>query len=113
MLGTIRREMQAAANRARNGLSYATTDTSEGLNPTPRELVGSRDKVKLWKYPSPNKQYAEPIVVFLGLVSRSYVLDLLPGKSFVGQLGDAGYDVYAVGRSTRNHCRTGRCGPAT
>lgn len=96
ILGAIRREITTATYRARNGINYLTMEKSEGLNPTPRVLVGSREKVKLWKYPSKNKKFAEPIVVFLGLVSRSYVLDLMPGKSFVGQLGDAGYDVYVI-----------------
>lgn len=96
ILSAIRREITTASTRARNGINYLTMEKNEGLNPTPRVLVGSREKVKLWKYPSPNKKYAEPIVVFLGLVSRAYVLDLLPGKSFVGQLGERGYDVYIV-----------------
>lgn len=96
LLDVIRREINTATYRARNSINYLTMEKNDGLNPTPRVLVGQREKVKLWKYPSKNKKYAEPIVVFLGLVSRSYVLDLLPGKSFVGQLGDAGYDVYVV-----------------
>lgn len=96
ILDTIRREISTATHRARNGINYLTMEKSEGLNPTPRVLVGSREKVKLWKYASKNKKYAEPIVVFLGLVSRPYVLDLMPGKSFVGQLGDAGFDVYVI-----------------
>ncbi|MFV0535393.1 MAG: alpha/beta fold hydrolase [Cumulibacter sp.] len=96
VFSALRQELTTASRRARNTVTYLRTERSEGLNPTPRVLVGSREKVKLWKYPSKNKRYREPIVVFLGLVSRSYVLDLMPGKSFVGQLGDAGYDVYVV-----------------
>ncbi|WP_153503681.1 alpha/beta fold hydrolase [Cumulibacter manganitolerans] len=103
LVGAIRRELSTATNRARNGISYLTMDKSEGLNPTPRVLVGSRDKVRLWKYPSKNRRHAEPIVAFLGLVSRPYVFDLLPGKSFVGQLGDAGYDVYVLDWGQPDH----------
>jgi len=96
IISGIKREIETAALRARNGIQYLTFDSSEGLQPTPRELVASRDKVKLWRYPSPNKQYDEPILLFLGLVSRSYVLDLLPGKSYINSLCEAGFDVYLL-----------------
>ena len=96
IVDAVRKEISSATYRARNSINYLTMEKAEGLNPSPRVLVGSREKVNLWKYPSANKKYAEPIVVFLGLVSRSYVLDLLPGKSLIGLLTEAGYDVYVV-----------------
>ncbi len=96
IIAGIKREIETAALRARNGIQYLTLDKSEGLQPTPRTLVASRDKVKLWRYASENKRYEEPVLVFLGLVSRSYVLDLLPGKSYVNSLCEAGFDVYLL-----------------
>ncbi|PRZ44414.1 polyhydroxyalkanoate synthase [Antricoccus suffuscus] len=96
IIAGIKREVETAALRARNGIQYLALDKSEGLQPTPRTLVASRDKVTLWRYASPNKRYDEPILVFLGLVSRSYVLDLLPGKSYINSLCEAGFDVYLL-----------------
>ena len=96
IIAGIKREIETAALRARNGIQYLSFDKPEGLQPTPRTLVASRDKVTLWRYASPNKKYDEPILVFLGLVSRSYVLDLLPGKSYINSLCEAGFDVYLL-----------------
>ncbi len=96
IIAGIKREIETAALRARNGIQYLTLDTSEGLQPTPRTLVASRDKVKLWRYASPDKRYDEPVLLFLGLVSRAYVLDLLPGKSYINSLCEAGFDVYLL-----------------
>lgn len=96
IIAGIKREIETATLRARNGIQYLTLDKSEGLQPTPRTLVANRDQVTLWRYASAHKRYDEPVLVFLGLVSRSYVLDLLPGKSYINSLCAAGFDVYLL-----------------
>ena len=96
ILSGIKREVETAALRARDGLSYFTADKPEGLEPTPKTLVASREKVKLWRYDSDRITRGPPVLIFLSLVSRSYVLDLLPGNSFVNTLREAGFDVYLL-----------------
>lgn len=92
----VRREARHSALRARNGLNYLA-----GLNPppvgkTPKDVVWRQDRVEVWRYRSDERRFGPPIVVFLGLVSRSYVLDLLPTSSFVASLGREGFDVFLV-----------------
>ena len=40
--------------------------------------------------------WSPPIFLVASLVNRSYVLDLLPGNSFIEQLRDAGFDVFLL-----------------
>ena len=43
-----------------------------------------------------NVRYGPPLLIVFSLISRSYILDLTPGNSFVEQLVDAGFDVYLL-----------------
>ncbi|MEU2257807.1 alpha/beta fold hydrolase [Nocardia xishanensis] len=91
------REMERTRVRALNGIKIVT-----GVNPpprigtTPKELVWSRGKARVWRYRSENIRFREPVVLFIGLMSRSYIFDLRPGNSFVERLVDAGFDVYLI-----------------
>jgi polyhydroxyalkanoate synthase len=92
----IRREVRHSALRARNGLRYLAGINPPPVGKSPRDLIWSRDKATLWRYQFGEPRYAPPVVLFLGLVSRSYVLDMSPDNSFVGTLGRAGFDVYLL-----------------
>jgi polyhydroxyalkanoate synthase len=93
----VRREMRHSALRARNGIQYLAGTKPPPVGKTPKDVIWSRDKVQLWRYRFPEPpRYSPPVVAFLGLVSRSYVLDMNPEKSFIGQLGAAGFDVYVL-----------------
>ncbi|MEQ8716342.1 MAG: alpha/beta fold hydrolase [Acidimicrobiales bacterium] len=63
---------------------------------TPRELVWSRETASLWRYRSDSRRVGPPLVIVHSLVSRSYILDLRPGHSFVGSLCDEGFDVFVL-----------------
>ena len=41
-------------------------------------------------------RYGPPLLIVFSLISRSYILDLTPGNSFVEQLLEAGFDVYLL-----------------
>lgn len=96
VVDAVRREIRHSALRARNGLQYIAGTNPPPIGKTPRDLIWSRDKVKLWRYRSTEVRYAPPLVVFLGLVSHSYVFDMSPENSFVGTLKAAGFDVYLL-----------------
>jgi polyhydroxyalkanoate synthase len=66
------------------------------IGSTPKDVVWQRDKVQLWRYRSESIRHALPVVFFIGLVSRSYVLDLYPGNSVVARFRDAGFDVFLL-----------------
>lgn len=95
MLSALQAEIRRNALRARNGIKYVT---SPGVptGTTPKDVVWKRDRVELWRYRSERVTCAPPLLLFLGLVSRSTVLDLTPGNSFVAALRDAGFDVFLL-----------------
>ncbi len=62
---------------------------------TPRLLVWRRGKATLWRYRARTaEQHLVPLLLVHSLISRPYILDLIPGNSFVEFLLDRGFDVY-------------------
>jgi poly[(R)-3-hydroxyalkanoate] polymerase subunit PhaC len=95
-LTVIRREIERNALRARNGLKYLTGARFVRSGTTPRDLVWQQGKSQLWRYRSDRVTRHPPIVVYVGLVGRSYVFDLYPANSFVQKLMDQGFDVFVI-----------------
>ena len=74
-------------------LEGAQADTGR----TPKEVVWTKNKAKLYHYqPSTEKKHPVPILMVYALINRPYVLDLLPGNSFIEYLTDQGFDVYLL-----------------
>jgi polyhydroxyalkanoate synthase len=82
--------------RARNGLGYLAGTKHPAVAQTPRTLVWQRDKARLWRYRSEVRRVRPPILIVHSLVSKSYILDLLPGNSMVAFLRDEGFDVFLL-----------------
>jgi len=70
---------------------------SLGLAPTPRELVYSRDLIKLYHYtPVCDEIYRVPLLLVMSLVSKPYIFDLAKGQSLIEFLIGRGHDVYLI-----------------
>ncbi len=82
--------------RARNGLAYLAGANRPVMAQTPRDLIWKRDKARLWRYRSTERRYRPPLLIVHSLVSKSYILDLLPGTSLVGYLLSEGFDVFLL-----------------
>ena len=82
--------------RARNGLGYLAGTKHPAVAQTPRALVWQRDKARLWRYRSDARRVSPPILIVHSLVSKSYILDLLPGNSMIAYLLDEGFDVFLL-----------------
>lgn len=82
--------------RARNGLAYLTGANRPTVAQSPRDLVWKRDKARLWRYRSGQRRYRPPVLIVHSLVSKSYVLDLLPNTSMVRYLVGEGFDVFLL-----------------
>lgn len=82
--------------RTRNGLAYLAGMKRPAVAQTPRQLVWKRDKARLWRYRNEGPRHRPPILIVHSLVSKSYILDLLPGNSTVGFLTGEGFDVYLL-----------------
>src|ERR1700748_2640882 len=82
--------------RARNGLAYVAGSNRPLMAQSPRDLVWKRDKARLWRYRSDDRRFGPPVLIVHSLVSKSYILDLLPGTSMIGYLLSEGFDVFLL-----------------
>src|SRR5271166_5704916 len=90
LLTRMRRDIERSALRTRNGIRYVRGTHRPTLGVTPKDVIWRRDKAQLWRYRNGAVRFREPLVIVTSLVSRSYILDLLPGSSSVEFLRDAG-----------------------
>jgi polyhydroxyalkanoate synthase len=66
---------------------------------TPSDVVHRENKWSLLRYrpdPAATERHRTPIVLVPSLINRHYVLDLMPGKSFVEYLVAHGHDVFTI-----------------
>ena len=96
LVARVRRDVGRNLLRARNGAKYMVGIDRPKVGMTPKDTVWSRDKAQLWRYRSDRVTVGTPVLVVMSLVSRSYVLDLSPGTSFVQALRDEGFDPYML-----------------
>ena len=96
LLARANRDVERSLLRARNGLRYVRGTHRPKLGVSPKDVVWQRDKAQLWRYRGGPIRYAQPLLIVTSLVSRSYILDLLPGSSAVEFLRAQGFDVYLL-----------------
>ena len=94
VLGRVRRDVERNVQRARNGLRLAAGADRPAVGQTPKDVVWERGRSQLWHYHNDDVRHSPPLLIVFSLISRSYILDLTPGNSFVEHLLDAGFDVY-------------------
>jgi poly[(R)-3-hydroxyalkanoate] polymerase subunit PhaC len=65
---------------------------------TPADVVHAENKWRLLRYRprAAGVAYATPVLLIPSLINRHYVLDLLPGKSFVEYMVAQGHDVFCI-----------------
>ena len=63
---------------------------------TPCDVVHTENKWRLLRYRSDTRSQAIPVLLVPSLINRHYVLDLMPGKSFVEWMLGQGWDVYII-----------------
>ncbi len=63
---------------------------------TPADVVHRENKWRLLRYRSEAVVHETPVLLVPSLINRHYVLDLLPGKSFVEHLVGQGFDVFCI-----------------
>ncbi len=93
--------------RARNGLKHLAQVGRAEVGASPKEVVWGRDKVQLYRYHSDRRTVRPPLLLIMSLVSKPYVLDLLPGNSFVEAFLDRGFDVYMLDWGTPDAAEAG------
>jgi polyhydroxyalkanoate synthase subunit PhaC len=95
-LDRVRREVERNALRARNGIRLTTGISQPVVGQTPKDVVWRHGRCELWHYRNDSIRVSPPLLIVFSLVSRSYILDLSPGNSFIERLLAAGFDVYLL-----------------
>jgi polyhydroxyalkanoate synthase len=89
-------EVQRAIQRSINGVEYFTS-SGPALGSTPKDLLASRGTMNLYHYrPLADEIYRVPILIVMATTNRGYILDMVPGQSFIEFLLKRGYDVYII-----------------
>ena len=73
--------------------------TKAAIAQTPKELVWTLNKAKLYRYipvVPKQKRHPVPLLLVFALMNRPYILDLRPGHSFVEYMVNKGYDLYLL-----------------
>jgi polyhydroxyalkanoate synthase len=64
---------------------------------TPREMVYDEDRLKLYRYLSPQPpRYKTPVCFVFALVNRPYIVDLKENRSVIAHFVNAGFPTYLI-----------------
>lgn len=95
----FRSEAQKTIKRGQNMVDFFVINPSDPpMGATPKDVVWKRGKTQLFHYlPRKETLHTVPylIVPWLG-ISRTHILDMLPGNSYIEFLVDQGLDVYLL-----------------
>ena len=81
----------------RLGLHLFLSGAKVATGQTPREVIWTRNKATLYRYvPSTQIRFPVPVLLVYALIDRPFILDLIPGNSFVEYLVEQGFDVYLL-----------------
>jgi poly[(R)-3-hydroxyalkanoate] polymerase subunit PhaC len=90
-------EVQGFFDKYRAGMRVVLEGPQIETGCTPKEVIWTKNKAKLYHYePNTEKKYPVPILMIYALINRPYILDLVPGNSFVEYLLGEGFDVYLL-----------------
>jgi polyhydroxyalkanoate synthase subunit PhaC len=92
----IQSEVQRAIQRSIKGVEYFST-SGPSLGSTPKDILHVRGTMNLYHYrPIEHEIYRVPILIVMATTNRGYILDMVPGQSFIEFLLKRGYDVYML-----------------
>jgi len=99
MQSTASMTEQSLALQRRLSTFTRVLSTKAPIARTPKELVWTLNKAKLYRYtplmPAPQR-HRIPLLLVFAIMNRPYILDLRPGHSFVEFMVSHGYDVYLL-----------------
>src|SRR5256884_2340349 len=92
----IQSEVQRAIQRSIKGVEYIAS-SGPSLGSTPKDILATRGTMNLYHYrPVADEIYRIPILIVMATTNRGYILDMVPGQSFIEFLLKRGYDVYML-----------------
>jgi len=103
--GDLFQKINETTNKLVKGYEVFNSLDAVEIGTTPKELVWSKDKVKLYHYLREDKPTCKtPLVISYALINRFYMMDLQPDRSLIRKLLSLGIDIYVIdtGYPTRN-----------
>jgi polyhydroxyalkanoate synthase len=95
--GEVTREARRTVDRTSRSLDILFGRHEPEVGLTPKDTVYGRGTLRLYRYrPQVDEVYRVPVVLIMSLVSKPYILDLVPGQSLVEYLLKQGFDVFMV-----------------
>ncbi|MDO8980255.1 MAG: alpha/beta fold hydrolase [Afipia sp.] len=92
----IQSEVQRAIQRSIKGVEYFAS-SGPALGSTPKDIIHSKGTMNLYHYrPLADEIYRIPILIVMATTNRGYILDMVPGQSFIEFLLKKGFDVYML-----------------
>jgi hypothetical protein len=87
----IQSEVQRAIQRTIKGVEYISS-SGPSLGSTPKDILHVRGTMNLYHYrPIAEEIYRVPILIVMATTNRGYILDMVPGQSFIEFLLKRGY----------------------
>lgn len=94
--GRIQQEIQRAVQRSIKGVEYIGS-AAPVMGVTPKDVLVTRGTMSLYHYrPLVDEIYRVPVLIVMATTNRGYILDLVPGQSFIEFLLKRGFDVYML-----------------
>src|SRR6187401_2256983 len=92
----IQSEVQRAIQRSIKGVEYFAS-SGPSLGSTPKDILAVRGTMNLYDYrPIADEIYRVPVLIVMATTNRGYILDMVPGQSFIEFLLKRGYYVYLL-----------------
>lgn len=93
----FRRETRLTVDRVRKSIDVVLGRKEPDVGLTPKDTIYSRGTLRMYRYrPMTDEVYRVPIIFVMSLISKPYILDLVPGQSFVEYLLKQGFDVFMI-----------------
>jgi len=96
-MNSIPEDVQKNYRRFRRVAEVLTTEPQPQVAQTPKEVIWTKNKAKLYRYqPAMKKTTKVPVLMIYALINKPYILDLTPGNSLIEHLTNQGHDVYLL-----------------
>jgi len=97
LLDFLPEEYGKQMKRVMKATQILTVDPKPEVGPTPKEVIWTKNKTKLYRYISEQpKKHKIPLLLVYALINKPYVLDLTKGGSLIEYLVNNGFDVYLL-----------------
>ena len=94
---TVPADVENFFDKYSRGMKIVVEGAQADTGQTPKEIIWTKNKAKLYHYaPAAEKKHPVPILMVYALINRPYILDLMPGNSFIEYLTEEGFDVYML-----------------